>query len=108
MDLTLAPDAFAFIASDVPNLASAYAQAQTPTETRALEFAHPDVGFASVESLSRHAMQILIEGTGDLLPNWNLDADRGYGYLTWTYEGIGALRDPPFTSGRALDEQWDP
>lgn len=90
-----------------PALYADYAGSSSPAITRAIEQGHPDKGFDSIESLSRHIMNALVRDTGEQLPNWNMDADRGYGYLAWTYPNIGDTSgESPFVQDTPVNEHW--
>ena len=91
---------FWFIEGEPSNLdvEKTLANAQTPEQTDAItsnlfpvQFSGAPVAYngslgSAVDFYVRRATEIANGGGGDqrlLLPNWNLDADRGYGSLCW-------------------------
>jgi hypothetical protein len=78
------PDVFIDIIPLDVKLLAAYARAKTPEETRDLQKKHKK-HFGSAVALT----QFILENRDDdklqdvVFCNWNLDADRGYGYKSW-------------------------
>lgn len=107
-DLIQETASFVMGAVEQPDLQTEFAESVDPRETKRIESRNQQLGFASVETLSRQVMQSLVDGGTVELPDWNMDADRGYGYLNWTYEGIGSLPDSAFLDDKDLDEMWAP
>jgi hypothetical protein len=65
-----------------------YVTAPTPTNTRSVEARTIGQAFASAMTLGTELMAA-IQSSG-AIPDWNLDADRGYGYRCWkaTYANL--------------------
>lgn len=81
-----------------------YAQSQSPQDTRGLQQRQMSIGNATELTawmIATAAEPIISASELNLLfTNWNLDADRGYGYKTWT----GTI---PRSGGQSIpDEAW--
>lgn len=76
------PEDFILNAVDNNRLFSAYSQSETPFETIKIQEDTRLESFGSSVSVAKKLMKEIFNNNS--IPNWNLDADRGFGYKTWT------------------------
>lgn len=114
-ELWMETTAFVDAVTEDEDLYEDLAESSSPDMTRDIEFANQTTAFASARSMSLRIMKGLA-ATPDgapyepnikkLLADWNLDADRGYGYLHWTYEGIGDQPPPWYGPAAEVNDEW--
>jgi len=81
------PDLFISKATFKENALLEYARSNSPEQTRSIELREESIGNATdfTAWMIQHANDpdITEEMRSALYTDWNLDSDRGYGYLSW-------------------------
>lgn len=88
---------------DGGNLYSQYAATQIPKDLRDLEFDNVEKQTFPAIALARKLFRELMSDEDIVIPDWNLDADRGYQYKNWQADWGNLL----WNKSENVDESWD-
>jgi hypothetical protein len=87
-----------------PGLYENYTDSESPAVTRKIEFSTIQEETMPVIPLAMDIFNALRED-GKKIPDWNLDADRGYHYKNWIAEW-DRLRHDFYPDSTSIDEEW--
>ena len=84
-----------------------YENAANPDEHREIQFSNAGKTTYSTIDLGRKLFFDLVGNAGGLIPDWNLDADRGFQYKNWTVENEADWGTLHWDSdGDIVPEEW--
>ena len=102
---TSTPEDFILNTANNEQLFSAYSQSETPIETIKLQEETRLESFGSSVDVAKILMKKIFNGKS--IPNWNLDADRGFGYKTWRVNPSSNYNPLAWNSGNAtVNEEY--
>ena len=93
-----------FILNSIENdrLFSDYSQSETPLDTIKIEENTRLESFGSSVCVAKKLMKEIFKGNN--IPNWNLDADRGFGYKTWSVSPSTSHNPLAWNSSSTVEE----